>query len=696
MKFTMRILDIFKEENEEVKERYQLAGERIAAFPAEESVKEPYRDYFAAMAGFVEKLTGAAELVFSGQLYQMSLAELQALNHSLYEDILPEHYDTSYANPAFAVKKLGRTYGKLLSAVYSELRSLIACAFEGRLTEMAAAMELLIELYNCFEIEGAYTKKEVQEAFYYYMHDYMEEFRLQRTRETQDPTYTFAEDIIMNSDLSDLRYLYYFGEYITENELKLAGYLNSLSEETIRKMSDTFTGGYIRGFVTMGADFSTKSIVNIRYVLGFERMIRHAVQTFHELGKKVTIHRAVMNLACRKYGRKDGYYATSANPQYEYDHKNDQALYYDRRMQKAVLKAVKAAAVRYQPEYAAYAGPAVLEVFGEPDFVPVNKKEAVQLNQRASKCILDTRREMSLLLMDYMKQEEISFTIIAFPLPSIGDNFEEIFHETIRVNTLDNAAYIRMQQVLVDALDQGSKVRIKGGNGNYTDLTIQLHLLPHPEKQTNFENCTADVNIPAGEVFTSPQLIGTNGVLHVSRVYLNGLEYRNLTLHFKDGWTTDYSCSNFPSEEDNRKFIRENIMNHHENLPMGEFAVGTNTIAYAMGRKYDIQSKLPILIAEKTGPHFAVGDTCYKMSEDHSVFNPDGKEIIARENEVSALRKTEIENAYFNCHTDITIPYNEIGEIAVVGEDGAKTILIKNGRFVLPGTEGLNIGLDEV
>ena len=135
---------------------------------------------------------------------------------------------------------------------------------------------------------------------------------------------------------------------------------------------------------------------------------------------------------------------------------------------------------------------------------------------------------------------------------------------------------------------------------------------------------------------------------------------------------------------------------NHDTLPLGEFAIGTNTTAYVMGRNFDIQRKLPILIAEKTGPHFAVGDTCYKMSEDHKVFNPDGKEIVARDNEVSALRKTDRTKAYYNCHTDITIPYNEIGEIAVYHSDGTKVTIIKDGRFVLPGTLELNEALQRL
>ena len=71
-------------------------------------------------------------------------------------------------------------------------------------------------------------------------------------------------------------------------------------------------------------------------------------------------------------------------------------------------------------------------------------------------------------------------------------------------------------------------------------------------------------------------------------------------------------------------------------------------------------------------------------------YNPDGKEIISRDTEVSLLRKTEPEKAYFNCHTDITIPYDEIGDITAVGYDGKKTVIIKDGRFVLDGTKELN------
>ena len=269
------------------------------------------------------------------------------------------------------------------------------------------------------------------------------------------------------------------------------------------------------------------------------------------------------------------------------------------------------------------------------------------------------------------------------------------FLKKLKINTLDYKLYQGIQQSLIDALDQGDSVRIVGKEGNCTDLTVKIWPLQDPEKETAFENCVADVNIPVGEVFTSPVLAGTNGVLHVSEVFLNDLKYVDLKVEFKDGMVSDYSCGNFEDAEKGKRYFLENVLYHHETLPLGEFAIGTNTTAYVMAKKYEIAEKLPILIAEKMGPHFALGDTCYSFSEEQHLFNPDGKEIVAKDNSCSILRKEDLSKAYFNCHTDITIPYDELALIEVVHEGGARTEILRDGRFTLPGTEALNKAFEE-
>ena len=387
---------------------------------------------------------------------------------------------------------------------------------------------------------------------------------------------------------------------------------------------------------------------------------------------------------------KVGYYGAIANKQYEYDHRSDQALFMDKRYIERKLDVIRNVYEKNKEQAAQFAGPAVMEIFGEKPFSPEAKPEAVGYSesQRSLSLLYDSKSGQ--LTNQYIKGEERSFTIIAYPVPEIGDEYAAIFDEVIRINTLDASLYEKVQQTLIDALDQGEYVHILGKGGNETDLKVRLFHLNDPEKETIFENCVADVNIPAGEVFTSPVLEGTEGTLHVSRVYLNELQYRNLKIVFKDGMIEDYTCTNFEKEEDNKKYIYENVLHNHKTLPLGEFAVGTNTTAYVAAKKFGIEDKMPILIAEKMGPHFAVGDTCYSWSEDVKVYNPNGKEIVAKDNSVSVLRREDPAKAYFQCHTDITIPYEELEEISVVTKEGKNIILLKDGRFVLEGTEDLN------
>ncbi|MBS5419715.1 MAG: aminopeptidase, partial [Roseburia sp.] len=334
------------------------------------------------------------------------------------------------------------------------------------------------------------------------------------------------------------------------------------------------------------------------------------------------------------------------------------------------------------------------ETFGEKPFSPKAVPEAPAYCEEQRELALQYDSRSGQITNEYIKGEERSFTIIAYPVPEIGPKYEEIFDEVIRINTLDAKLYEKDQQTMIDALDQGEKVRVIGKGENRTDMEIRLWSLKDARKETIFENCVADVNIPVGEVFTSPVLKGTTGKLFVSQVYLNELKYLNLEIDFEDGVIRDYTCTNFEKEEECRKYIKENVLMNHETLPMGEFAIGTNTTAYRMARDFDIADKLPILIAEKTGPHFAVGDTCYSHEEDMVTYNPDGKQIVARENDFSKLRSEDMSKAYFNCHTDITIPYDELDKITVIRKDGTTEDIISDGRFVLAGIEELNKPLD--
>lgn len=685
----MIIRDWKKEENENAKERYELSIARIREIQQEETVEKRYLSYFYKVADFLLCIHEVKEQLESGEWNGLSIQEMQTINHNLYRDVLPQNYDVSYVNPAYAAAELGEKMGRLLSFLYTEIRGTIAYVYESRLLYLTICNELFIEVYNAFE--GCSPEPEsIREILYWYASDYCDVFLADRIKEQINPEYSFATDYLAAIDISDERYLYGFGEYISENELETAKHLMELSEETITKMADVYTEGYRMGFVNGGKSLEHKAVVNIRYNLGFERVVLRSIENFKAMGLTPTIYRAAVSVMTKKQQIKIGYYGAIANKQYEYDHRADQGLILDKKYMERKLDVMKNVYEKNKELAAAFAGPAVMEVFGEEPFVPVNKKEAVALDEKQEKLSLLYDSKAGQLTNQYIKGEERSFTIIAYPLPEIGENYKEIFDEVIRINTLDAKVYENIQQNIIDALDQGEYVHVLGTKDNGTDLKIQLYKLQNKSKETIFENCVADVNIPVGEVFTSPVLEGTNGVLCVSKVYLNELQYKNLKIAFENGRISDYTCSNFEDEGDCKRYIKENVLHNHDTLPLGEFAIGTNTTAYVVARKYHIEDKMPILIAEKMGPHFAVGDTCYSWSEDNKIYNPNGKEIVAKDNSVSILRKEDVSQAYFQCHTDITIPYEELASITVYDAKGNGTVILQDGRFILEGTEELN------
>jgi len=689
----MNYRELWKNENTNIMERYDLAMGTILEIPGESQVKQPFFAFFADAARFMGLVEEFARRHLREELEILTLAELQRLNYALYEDILPQHYDTSYANPQYAARMLGAEYGPLLSAFYAQLRGAIVFAAECRLTDITILAETFIELYNMFE-EDVPPVKAVKDVLYWFFSDYTDVTLTYRIREQLDPELSFAADIIMERDLTDLRYLYQFGDYISETEVQIAEYLNTLPQEVIDQMASAYTEGYRKGFEVMGRDLSKKRTVGIRYELGFERMIRAAILQFRQMGLTPVICRAAVWSVTQIPNRKVGYHASSPNRQYDYDHRYDQAIYFDKAFKERKLSVLKTAYETYRELAAVYAGPAVVETFGHADFQPVNKPEALALSKKQEELTIAYSNESMPVVNQYLPGDETSFTIIAFPVPAIGHRFPEIFRETIRINTLDYEVYKEVQQRIIEVLDQASFVRVTGRDGNETDIRVQLHRLSDVTKETNFENCVADVNIPVGEVFTSPLLTGTEGLLHVKKVYLGNLQYRNLRIRFVDGKVTEYSCDNFEDPEEGKALIRQEILKNHDTLPLGEFAIGTNTTAYAMAEKYGIAEKLPILIAEKMGPHFAVGDTCYSWSEDSPMYNPDGREVIARDNEISILRKEDVAKAYFGCHLDITIPYSELGNIVAVCPDGTELAVIRDGRFAVKGTELLNEALN--
>ncbi|WBW98542.1 aminopeptidase [Oceanirhabdus sp. W0125-5] len=635
-----------------------------------------YGKFFSHTAGVILELCEHERELNEEYFKSKTFDELLEQNHKIYRHYTNEAYETSYANPAYCVSVFGEDIGQILCYFYMRFVNYIEYAYKHKRFKMAKNNELFIEVFNLLKCDNQWEVSELKEKVIKDTKINLNERLKMDLIERLSPEVSYYVDMIKSEDLNDLRYLFKYGKFIDKNEIKTAEFYNKYDSEKIKKIADTYTEGFRKGFVRDNKDLSKKQNVQLRFNAGQEMMMKEAIKNFEDMGLKCIIGNVT---------------STEPNKQMPYDHRFDNALYLDKEFVDMRIKAFEDVTEEIQDTLRGFAGPAVVETFGEKPFSPESKKECLKLNDDQSQLFNTLSGTMQQIQSKYMPRSEYSFTIIAFPVPEIGENFEEIFEDTCEVNMLDSDKYERIQQHIIDALDKGEYIHVKGKGTNETDIMVKNQKINNPEKETNYVNCVADVNIPVGEVFTSPQLTGTNGVLHVEEVYLRELKFENLKITFKDGYIDEYTCSNFDNEEDNKKYIQENLMFPHKTLPLGEFAIGTNTTAYVMANKHEILNILPILIVEKMGPHFAIGDTCFSWSEDVAVYNPtDGKEIIARDNEKSILRKTNLKEAYTQCHTDITLPYEGLDFIAAITESGEKIEIIKDGRFVLKGTEELN------
>jgi hypothetical protein len=687
--------EYYKDENEIIKSDYEKSLQLINEIIQNTVDDNNYNKYFNKVGKYIIKLAKLEEELCEDYFKQKSFEELKSINESLYVGLLPNNYNIDYNNPAYAIQVFGKEIGQILSYLSSRVQEYIQFAYQHKVFEMNRTNKLFIDIYNYItntdNVDATKLKNTITK-------DAKENVNLSTKmyiNELCNAERSYLRDMVAQEDLTDFRYLFKYGKYIGDNEIKIAEYLNALPEDKIILMANIMTEGYRMGFIRDNKDITIKSTVSLRYQIGFERVMKVVIENFEKLNLKSLISiETTTNIEYAHTFTK--MFSTNPNKQYSYDHRYDYALYYDEEYVALKEQAFEKYVKVYADKLKAQGGPALLEVFGEKPFSPKTTVQKLSLDDNQTSLNKSSQIAIQKIINPYLSREEYSFTIVSYPIPEIGEQFEEIFDATIEVNTLDVNMYERIQQTIIDALDEGEYVHVKGKGSNKTDIMVNLYELSDREKETRFHNCLADVNIPVGEVYTSPVLTGTNGTLFVKEVYLKGLKYKNLEIVFKDGYIDSYTCSNFDGEEENKKFVYENLMLPHKTLPLGEFAIGTNTTAYVMANKYNILDILPILITEKMGPHFAIGDTCFLWSEDVPVYNSNGKEVIARDNEKSILRKTNIEEAYTGLHTDITIPYNELDSIDIVLKNGDKIGIINNGRFVLEGTQELNKALDKL
>ena len=632
--------------------------------------------YVKTQGEFLLTLTKMEEK-WNTQYYQTaSLLELKQDHDKLFADLGVEEYNKSYANPSYMVTLFGKELGPILAFFAKMNHDAIEDAYCHRRFVLAELIGFFLEFQKKL-LHGQVRAEVIVAILKQYAMDQLNVKTEVLFHKEYNVSNAGWADLILSEDLQQPYYLYQFGLPVSKQEEQLQKFFAALPQEEIDRMAKTTAEGFKKGFIRDNKDIKKKNTAALYYPMGMERVVKKLMLILKE---EMSIEPYVVRIQ-----------SAGMNLQYAYDHRFDMALYLDEEYCNQYKACVTKLAEENDTLLQGYGGPVVIESFGEVPFEPVMKAENLKLAPEQDVLWGEMLQYREQTLYQVGNLSESSYTMIAFPVPTIGDRFEEIFHDIFSINCCEQEYLAKAQNSLIGTLDRGVAVQILGRCENETDLRVALQPIQNPKKQTNFFNCMADVNIPAGEVFTSPQLNETNGLLHVEKAYLNGLCYEDLKIRFEDGYVTEYSCANYEDPEQGKQYIYENLLHPHDTLPMGEFAIGTNTQAYCVAKKYDIMDMLPVLIVEKVGPHFAIGDTCYAYEEDQPVYNPmDRKEITAKDNERSILRKTEPEKAYTQKHIDITLPMDAIGRMSVVKSSGDEIDLIREGRFVLIGTDLLN------
>ena len=169
--------ECYKETNELAAERYELAAERIAEIAEAAQTPEPFAEYFQKNAAYLQNLRALYEKGKGGSLVARSMEECEADNAALY-----------------AAARLGETFGGALSLLAAHLRTACGEVFRGNLMQLTIAMELFVEIYNCFEgavADALPQEKEVQQILYWHFHDYREIFDERSVRCLVNPAEDF-------------------------------------------------------------------------------------------------------------------------------------------------------------------------------------------------------------------------------------------------------------------------------------------------------------------------------------------------------------------------------------------------------------------------------------------------------------------------------------------------------------------------
>jgi len=669
-----------------------------------------------------------------------SLQELKEEQKKLYQDLTAEGYTTGFAGLS-NMSNQAREVGLALSMFSVLFLKASEDAVKHRRFRLLKLMDLYVELHKRISGRGQVKAEPLISLYQDFIRRDLAEMEAILLTEAINPADAYLTDIVAEHNLMEPYYLYEMGLPVGETELGWQKVFREMDEDLVRDAASALADGFEMDQKSKepsrpyrryndGEDYTIRrKVVAIDYPAGAEILARCVAEKLREKDYVPFIRKAE---------------TMAVHPSFMREHKGDpmrfpvdeaesltkqtaekcaaenEALLKGLAGSISILQGVEAVRMVAEPRGKGPGG-RPQRLFGRYSFRQSEKKaqevEALKQcfrNVIAEKGDLSQCSHISMILPAYQASETFAKKVAGY----LKLAAEKIYAE-------------RPQQVLCDVLDKGSFVYLEGRDDNETDLLVALQPIADPQTDTNFLSDSGNGILPGGSVYTIPQLGETNGLLHLKEAKAAGVVFRNLKLTFEEGMICDYSCENFENPAEGRQLIRNKLLRGTDKLPISELAVGTNTEAYKSLKTEEWQD-LEGLLRRSLMPSIVIGEEpeglrgAVRFSDGvkKNVMPPSKAEVV-KEAELSAPAPEgsekpagETENGgeapqaapagkensrpqeeekpaerRAKVSWRLSIPFESIGQLSVISEEGVRTDIMREGVFVLIGTDHLNIPL---
>ncbi|MCF0136491.1 MAG: hypothetical protein HUJ69_08740 [Lachnospiraceae bacterium] len=638
--------------------------------PTDKGFRDKMLRFSKKMGDYLVKLCQLEEGRTEDYLRAASLKDLMDDQNNLYGWILKGNYVKEVVSTTYMNTQV-RDIGPALAMFAAEFVNGAEDAIYHRRFILADRIELYFEMHK--RLTRGQIRAEALVGLLRDFHNTIDrkamEIRILQNYSPLDETNT---QILREANLREPYYLYEYGVPVGGAERGLQKFLTTYDEDHLQKTAEKIVEAFTGSIPQSGLNSR-----GYRHYNGFDRsfegkderndvyepdMVRNLVALDYPAGSEMLARQIL--LALDKKGMR-GFVrhisTTAVSQAYLRDHQGDAIRCMDRGFLQRHPELTEKLAADNRCMLKSFAGAISLKLPEELSYTMLqeelkNARTLVGRVQRPTgRYSVGAAEEKRKNYREYLLEEEtilrraggmescalVNVTLPAFEeAPTSPETYPETYGETLR-KYLDLAVMEhhseRSLKALTDALDKGSFLYLQGGKAknqqgeetvNETDLLIALPMVKDPSRETLVQTCHVGGDLPAGHVYTLPQKAETNGLLHLPRTVIDGVEYKDLRLNFEDGVLKSCSAAGFEDPEEEGKFLREKLLHGVSETELKELALGVYSGSWQASYGSEDMKTLPEAMRSSYGISLVLGESSMER-EDFFRLNPQNRKLMA-------------------------------------------------------------------